>query len=111
MTVVSIPACAILAGISMKLVADSAMNHTFMEERFSATFRTSHSSHISKAGSKVKQKFSPCYIVTTSSTPGQIKDVFDCEHYRRLLETKVVINGHEQKYCYFSNPYDIAFLF
>ena len=44
-------------------------------------------------------------------TPGRIKDVFDCEHYRRLLDTKVVIDGHEQEYCYFSNPYDIAFSF
>ena len=68
MTVVSIPACAILAGISTKLAADSVMNHALVEERFSATFHTSHSSHVSKAGSKVKQKVSPCYIVTTSST-------------------------------------------
>lgn len=44
-------------------------------------------------------------------TPGRIKDVFDCEHYRKLLRTKVVIDGHRQEYCYFNNRYDIAFSF
>ena len=44
-------------------------------------------------------------------TPGHICDVFDCQHYRGLLDKKVVVDGHEQDHCYFSNPNDIAFSF
>jgi hypothetical protein len=44
-------------------------------------------------------------------TPGRICDVFDCQHYRGLLDKKVVVDGHEQDHCYFSNPNDIAFSF
>ena len=43
--------------------------------------------------------------------PGRIKDVFDSEHYRSLLRTKVVVDGHQQEYCYFNSRYDIAFSF
>lgn len=44
-------------------------------------------------------------------TPGKINDVFDCQHYRNLLQSKVVVDGHEQNYKYFSCPNDIAFSF
>jgi hypothetical protein len=43
--------------------------------------------------------------------PGHIHDVFDCQHYRGLLNQKVVVDGHKQDYCYFSNATDIAFSF
>ncbi len=51
------------------------------------------------------------YRANFKHTPGRIKDVFDSEHYRNLCHTKVVIDGHEQDYCYFNSPYDIAFSF
>jgi hypothetical protein len=43
--------------------------------------------------------------------PGRIGDVFDCLHYRGLLQKKVVVDGHEQDHLYFDSPYDIAFSF
>lgn len=44
-------------------------------------------------------------------TPGRKKDVFDCDHYQDLRHTKVVVDGHEQDYCYFNSQFDIAFSF
>jgi hypothetical protein len=44
-------------------------------------------------------------------TPGRKKDVFDCDHYWELCRTKVTVDGHEQDYCYFNSPFDIAFSF
>lgn len=43
--------------------------------------------------------------------PTTINDVFDGMHYQNLLKTKVRIDGHEQDYCYFNGPFDIAFSF
>jgi len=40
--------------------------------------------------------------------PGQIRDVFDGEHYRSLLRKKVVVDHQTQPYHYFSGEYDIA---
>jgi hypothetical protein len=40
--------------------------------------------------------------------PGTISDVFDGEHYRELRTQKVVVDGKELPYCYFSGEYDIA---
>jgi len=41
-------------------------------------------------------------------TPGMTSDIFDGEHYRKLLETPVSINGRERSYRFFSDPRDIA---
>jgi hypothetical protein len=41
--------------------------------------------------------------------PGLIRDVFDAEHYRTLLCSKVKIDGVERPYKYFSGKHDIAF--
>ncbi|KZP04867.1 hypothetical protein FIBSPDRAFT_903954 [Athelia psychrophila] len=44
-------------------------------------------------------------------SPGNICDVFDSDHYQHLLATKVTVDGHQQPYCYFDSPTDIAFSF
>ena len=41
--------------------------------------------------------------------PGQIRDVFDAQHYRSLLRKKVVVDGVTQPYRYFSGEHDITF--
>jgi hypothetical protein len=40
--------------------------------------------------------------------PDQIGDIFDADHYNRLKQTKVTIDGEEKPHCFFSNPRDIA---
>jgi len=40
---------------------------------------------------------------------GSISDVFDGEHYQRLLRTLVTIDGRQLNHYYFSDPRDIAF--
>jgi Transposase family tnp2 len=40
--------------------------------------------------------------------PGRTTDVFDSTHFRSLLGKRVVINGHEAPYTYFSDSRDIA---
>jgi hypothetical protein len=40
--------------------------------------------------------------------PGWIQDVFDGSHYRSLLHSKVVVDGVERPYHYFSGKDDIA---
>jgi Transposase family tnp2 len=40
--------------------------------------------------------------------PGRIRDVFDGSHYRSLLRSKVVVDGVERPYHYFSGKDDIA---
>ncbi|KAE9392019.1 hypothetical protein BT96DRAFT_831184 [Gymnopus androsaceus JB14] len=41
-------------------------------------------------------------------TNGDIHDVFDCRHYKRLKKTKVYVQGKEMPYNHFADPHDIA---
>jgi hypothetical protein len=43
--------------------------------------------------------------------PNQINDVFDSRSYRRLLQTRVVLNGERLDHTFFSDHRDIAFAF
>jgi hypothetical protein len=40
--------------------------------------------------------------------PGRTTDIFDSTHFRSLLGKRVVINGQEVPYTYFSDSRDIA---
>lgn len=42
------------------------------------------------------------------SEPGKIKDIFDSKHYKTLLGQKVMVDGKELDFCYFSQPTDLA---
>ena len=42
------------------------------------------------------------------SKPGSVSDVFDGNHYQRLLRHRVVVDGEKLKHHYFSDPHDIA---
>ena len=56
---------------------------------------------------KMVEKLS--YHCNYVSEPGTIEDVFDAEHYQTLLKSKVVIDGQEKHWRYFSGKNDIAF--
>ncbi|KAF9222844.1 hypothetical protein BS17DRAFT_641389, partial [Gyrodon lividus] len=40
--------------------------------------------------------------------PGKISDVFDGDHYQRLLRHRAVVDGKKLNHHYFSGSYDIA---
>jgi len=49
------------------------------------------------------------YHTANAHVPGTIGDVFDAEHYQTLLKSKVVNDGQEKTWKYFSGKNDIAF--
>jgi hypothetical protein len=49
------------------------------------------------------------YRANFTHKPGYISDVFDSILYRELVSKKVIIDGIEQPYNYFSGSHDIAF--
>lgn len=48
------------------------------------------------------------YRSTFQSEPGKIKDIFDSAHYKNLLGQRVLVDGEELDYRYFSQETDLA---
>ncbi|KAF7340818.1 hypothetical protein MSAN_02111100 [Mycena sanguinolenta] len=48
------------------------------------------------------------YRANYEHIPGEISDVFDCEHYRSLCDKQVILDGKTLPHKYFSNKYDIC---
>ncbi|EIW87427.1 hypothetical protein CONPUDRAFT_96839, partial [Coniophora puteana RWD-64-598 SS2] len=42
------------------------------------------------------------------SMPNVVSDIFDGQHYKNLLQTRVTVHDHEQPHNFFSDPRDIA---
>ena len=49
------------------------------------------------------------YRASYQSKDGEIRDVFDGQHYQRLMRHRVVVDGVKLNHKYFADPRDIAF--